>query len=204
MARTTGNVAPAGFVAGQLRDGASIGVFDWGNNSKFEIRVRYYQNKLISEIRWFNNGSWGNWIGQARDYYENLKGGHTAGPYVELNDSYPLFATEAEMRGLGLPMPGGVVPVNPTNALIPFQADADGRVKVFSEPTDTNTVLDKLAETQKNLVNNITGGSGTSGSGNTTGGGSSTKGIQTTLVVVGIVAAVVLVGVLLWRAFKKK
>lgn len=201
MARTTGNVAPSGFVAGQLRDGASIGVFDWANSSKFEIRVRYYQGKLISEIRWQNGGTWGNWVCQARGYFENLKGGHTAGPYTELNDSVPLFATEAEIIGLGIPMPGGVVPVNPTNALIPFQADADGRVTAYSAPADSNKVIEKLAEGQNNLVNALTGGTTTT---TTTGGTTTTSGMRNALITVGIVAGVVLVGVLLWRMFKKK
>lgn len=203
MARTTGNTAPSGFAAGQLRDGQSIGIFDWHNSSKFEIRVRYYQNKLISEIRWQNGGNWGNWACQAQGYFESLKPGYTAGPYTELNDSIPLFATESAITALGIPMPGGLVPTAPTNALIPFKADADGRVTVFTEAVDQNKVLEQVANVQQQLATSFTSGGSNTGTGTGTGTGTNNT-VRNVLIITAVVSVVVVVGIVVVKLVKGK
>jgi hypothetical protein len=91
-------------------------------------------------------------------------------------------------------------PVAPTNALIPFEADADGRVKTFNTPVDTNKVLSTLATTQQSIAQTLTGG-GTTTTGGTTGGMSQTT--KTILWVVGGISVVGIVGYLIYKAVKK-
>lgn len=143
MSRTAGNVAPAGFVAGQLRDGSAIGIFDWYDNQMGQgaqititFRVRYYNNTLFLEWqrRIKSTGALSqDWKISSREYTGNISGGTApaGAKYQELTDSLPHIANIAQIASV---LGAGVetVPGAPSNALIPFKVDADGRITVFS------------------------------------------------------------------------
>lgn len=212
MARSTGNAAPAGFAAGQLRDGNVIGIFDWYDNNlgagaqiTVTVRVRYYRETLILEWQRKNKSSGAvsqDWRISSREYMQNIAGGvnPSGGTYQELIDSLPYFATISQISAL---LGSGVdlVPVAPTNALIPFEADADGRVKPYTAAVNQNQILANLAQTQQQLANNLTGGT----SNTTTGTGMGTNNtVRNVLIVTAVISVIVIVGIVIVKAVGKK
>jgi hypothetical protein len=109
MARTSGNAAPAGFAAGQLRDGSQIMVLDWydgtigaGGSVTLTLRTRYYNQKLIVEWQKKNKSTGAvlqDWRVASREFWSNIATGDApgGGKYQELADSLPYFSTNAEI-----------------------------------------------------------------------------------------------------------
>lgn len=208
MARSTGNAAPAGFAAGQLRDGSVIMVLDWRDTSlpnpdiTITIRTRFYKDLLFLEWQRKDKTSGAvnqDWRIASREYMGNISGGvnPSGGKYQELTDSLPYVATIAQIAsalGAGVEL----VPVAPTNGLIPFEADADGRIKPYTAPVDQNTILQNLAKTQQQLTASVTGQTpgttGTTGTNNT---------LRNVLIVTGVISVVVILGIVIWKAVKK-
>ncbi len=212
MARTSGNAAPGGFAAGQLRDGSQIMVLDWYDNTigagaaiTLTLRTRYYNGKLFIEYQKKNKSTGAvlqDWQLASREFWNNIAVGDApgGGKYTELADSLSFIATNAEISS-AIGSGSNLVPVAPTNALMPFQADADGRIKVFTEAVDQNTILQNLAKTQQQLTSSFTGGSSTSGG--TSGSGTTNNTVRNVLIITGVISVVVIIGIVIWKAVKK-
>lgn len=212
MAFATGHNAPAGFVAGQLRDGASFGIIDVatfnGQPAKFEVKLRWYKNTLVSVVSVLKPD--GTVIEQPAikqsQYLLNIVQLALPNNVQSLKDLAALVANASKLSSIGL-ADGQLVPVNPTNELIPFEMTADGVVKAFISSADVAKQQADAAKTQQTLLttlaNNVAGGATTtttSPDGTTT----TTTGMSTMVKVIIAVVAAVVVGGIIYMATKKK
>ena len=212
MAFATGHNPPAGFVAGQLRDGASFGSIDAANfnnqPAKFLITLRYYKNTLIAVVAVTKPD--GTVIEQPTikqaQYLTNISGLALPNQIQALKDLAGLVATPAKLSAIGL-AENQLVPVNPTNDLIPFEMTADGLVKSFVSPADVAKQQAAAATTQQNLLttlaNSVTTGATTTTTA-TDGTTTTTTGMSTMVKVIIAVIAAVVVGGIIYMATKKK
>lgn len=91
------------------------------------------------------------WKISSREFIQNISSGTApaGAKYQELTDSLPHVSTTAQIQSV-LGSGVEIVPVAPTNALIPFQADADGRITAFSGTTEEEDTA--TADTKKTTL----------------------------------------------------
>lgn len=213
MAFTPGHNAPANFVAGQLRDGSSFGTIDVGTfngqPAKFKIDLRYYKNTLVAVVSVLKPD--GTVIEQPSikqsEYLLNIVQLALPNNVQSLKDLATLVASQTKLSSIGL-APGQLVPVNPTNDLIPFQMSADGLVTSYTSPADVVKQQAAAAQKQQTVLDTIA--SGFTGGGTTTntapdGTTTTTTGGMSNMVkiIIAVVAAIV-VGGIIYMATKKK
>lgn len=210
MAFPTGHNQPAGFVAGQLKDGSSFGTIDVGSFGgqpvKFKIDLRYYRNKLVA-ISSVLKPDGVTVISPAaivqRQYLLNIVQLALPNDITTLKTLAPLVADEAGLSSVGL-SPTQNVPTNATGDLIPFAMNADGKVESFISAADTAkatvAAAAKTNEVLTQLVSSVTGGNAATGGTTTTSGTGTTPtgwaAMSTTVkVVIGVVVAAVIGGI---------
>lgn len=210
MAFATGHTARQGFVAGQLRDGDSFGTIDVasynGQAVKFLIILRYYKNTLVPVVSVLK-ASDSSVIEQPAikqaQYITNLIGLALPNNIPALKDLAALCPTVSKLQSIGL-IDNGLVPVNVSSELMPFEQTADGSVKTYVSAADAQKKADDAAATQQSLLNKlastVTGGTTTT----TTDAGTSTGMSKTVKIVIAVVAVVVVGGIIYFATRKKK
>ncbi len=139
MAFPSGHVAPAGFVAGPLVDGASLGKFAMSSSNgiaaggTLEIKVLYRSAKLIGVMSITSAAGTAIYTNQVkqRNYFLNLyNGNYFTSPPPTLQTIINLLADDAGLASAGLT----AVQTAPasTGVAIPFSLSADGVLAVVS------------------------------------------------------------------------
>jgi len=182
-----------------MTDGFMLGKYNMVPDGSifFDLRARYFKNTIVPEVK-FSNDATGQWMSKEREYFVN-----NYSQYAELRDSAALFPDLAGLRALGLdsnqPVPTAIVPT----LKMPYEADADGRVKTYTAPVTQEDFAKNQQQANQQLqalVASLTGGGTTTTPGTPTAPGSSTKRILTVL---GIVVAAIL-AVVAFRKIGKK
>lgn len=219
MAFATGHKPPANFVAGQLKDGASVGSISsanfGGQPTDFNIVARWYKNKLVALVG--RSKPDGTVMSQPvivqRQYILNLVDLAINNDIPFLKSFAALVADDAGLASVGLVTTQNV-PTNPTGELIPFEMTADGIVKAYTSPVDaakaTQVTAEKTQQILTQIANNGAVGNnalpGGTGAGNTgTPPATGWAGLSmTTKVIVGVVVAVVIGGIVYMVVQKPK
>ncbi len=209
MAFATGHTARTGFTAGQLKDGDSFGTIDAPNYgggaqpSKFKIDLRYYKNTLITiGSRLKTDGTvveqpaivTADWINSIKQIIQPTS-------IPALNGLASLAPTTAKLTALGL-QPAGLVPVNPTGDVIPFEQTADGIVQAYVSPADQVKQQQQQQQVQQNLLTQLT--NQVTGNGTSAGTGTGTGMSTTVKIVIGVVVVAVVGGIIFMATRKKK
>lgn len=210
MAFATGHTARTGFVAGQLKDGDSFGTIaapGYGGGAQpsvYKLDLRFYKNTLIVIGSRLNNS--GTVIEQPtivpQDWVKSVQNIILPNTIPALKTLADLTPTASKITSLGLTV-GGLVPVNATGDLMPYQQDADGNITSYVSPADTAKQQADAAKTQTDLLNKLTttvtsavgGGTSTTDSG---------TGMSTTVKIVISVAVAAVVGVVIYMVTRKK
>ncbi|MVM34988.1 hypothetical protein GO755_33480 [Spirosoma sp. HMF4905] len=211
MAFATGHTARNGFVAGQLRDGDSFGTIDVasynGQAVKFKIDLRYYKNTLIpvvSVLKASDNTVIEQPAIKQAQYLTNLLGLALPNNIPALKDLAALAPTLSKIQSLGL-IDNGLVPVNASNELMPFEQTADGSVKAYVSAADAQKKADDAAATQQTLLTKLTTAVTGDAATTSTSGATTTTGMsKTTKIIIAVVAAVVVGGIIYLATRKKK
>lgn len=217
MAFATGHTPPTGFVAGQLRDGASLGLVDAtiGQPYKFGFTARYYKNQLfIIGTRYASTDTTGKTpVGDggvvSPEWIRGVAGNALPNKIQFLTDLAAISATKAQMAAAGI-TDGQNFPTNPTGDLIPFEQTADGLVKAYVSATDQAKAAADAQKTQTNLLTTLTNAivpnAATGGTGTTTGtSGAAASGMSMTVkIIIGVVVVTVVGGIIYAVTRKKK
>lgn len=222
MAFQTGHTPPTGFVAGQLRDGSSVGTFQFPAYGQYgtatvEVFTRYYKNTLVVEVQMSKADGTiipgeNRKIKQAA-YLGQLYSACTGQPTI-LKDLSTMAASAAQLVAIGLVDNGNVL-ISPTSDLIPYELTADGKIQSFVSPVDAAKAA---AAQQTSLVTSISklaqGVTGTPSTASSVNGSTGTTTTDTTTstnpawvkyVVYGVIGVVIIVaGMAIAKSFKKK
>lgn len=138
MAFATGHTAPAGFAAGQLADGASIGTFRIKNahptagGGTVEVFIRAYggKNVVLTEYRNATSGMVESKRVKQADFLTNVNNDVLAAPSDVLRNLVPLVANAAQLVAIGV-QDNGQVPGTASGKLSLTQ-NADGVVSAYT------------------------------------------------------------------------
>lgn len=162
MSLTTGHTLRQNFVAGQLKDGDSLGLFYvpagiYDNNGStlgpavnFDVRVRYYQGKLVAVVGILSGDGTTiktNYSVKEAGYLINVSQYYTP-QNPTLKNIAAQCATLAVLKTIGLDNNYNV-PTQPTGQGIPFQQDADGLISPYVSNAD---LVNKLNDLDKKTV----------------------------------------------------
>lgn len=211
MAFATGHTPRTGFVAGQLRDGDSLGMFDstfGGVPYKFEFKIRYYKNQMfIVGTKYDSTGKTvvGDGGTVSPDWIKGVVGNALPNRYQALTDLAAIAPTKEKMSAAGI-FDGQLFPVAATGDLIPFEQNADGYVKPFTSAADAQKQAADAQKTQTNLLQTLTQQlvPGSTTTGGTAAGGTAAGMSMTVKIVIGVVVAAVVGGIIFLATKKKK